>query len=161
MAREFEKAVELLSVHFNVDEDKAKRMVEYAFAKTENAGADVCVDDKNDLNYHHEIKIPNYHHELQLPVYDFSLNEPACEPPIIKGAVFEEHTCCGNPDKNGFTSSSGLKELPIERTGHEFDCRINIESVTINVSSEADISSIAKELNQLAGMKIRKGGMGA
>ncbi|MER2057168.1 MAG: hypothetical protein ABTA16_00010 [Niallia sp.] len=72
-----------------------------------------------------------------------------------------EKTCCGNPTKNGVTSSSGLKELPIERTGREFDCRINIESVTINVSSEADISSIAKELNQLAGMKIRKGGMGA
>ena len=76
-------------------------------------------------------------------------------------AVFEERTCCGNPDKSSFTSSSGLKELPIERTGLEFDCRINIETVTINVSSEADISSIAKELNQLAGMKTRKGGMGA
>lgn len=48
-----------------------------------------------------------------------------------------------------------------ERTGREFDCRINIESVTIKVSSEADISSIAKELNQLVVMENRKGGMGA
>jgi hypothetical protein len=77
-------------------------------------------------------------------------------------AMFEEQTCCGNPHKNGFTSTCGLKESSIKRAGQEFECRhINIESVTINVSSDADISSIAKELNQLAGMKLRKGGMRA
>ncbi|MER2057169.1 MAG: hypothetical protein ABTA16_00015 [Niallia sp.] len=58
MAREFEKAVELLSLHFNVDEAEAKKLVEYAFTKAENAGADVCLDDENSLNYHHEIKLP-------------------------------------------------------------------------------------------------------
>ena len=55
MAREFEKVVELLSVHFNVDEDKAKRMVEYAFAKTENAGADMVKEQL--LDYIKELEL--------------------------------------------------------------------------------------------------------
>ncbi|UTI41110.1 hypothetical protein [Niallia sp. RD1] len=81
---EFEKAVELLSFYFNVDEFEAKKLVEDAFAKAENAG--------------------------------------------------DERACCGY---------------------------VNIEVLTINISSEGDISSIAKELNQLVVMKNRKGGMGA
>jgi hypothetical protein len=70
---EFEKAVELLSVHFNVDENIAKRMIEFAFAKPTQ-----------------EIKVPNVNHEFQIPRYFTGLNEELCDPPIIKNTAVQE-----------------------------------------------------------------------
>jgi len=143
---EFEKAVELLSVHFNVDEDEAKRMIEYSFAKTENAGADVCVDDKNNLNYHHEIKIPNYNHEIQLPVYDFSLNEPACDPPIIKSTAIEEV----------FIPSTGTSHIKYaEKENEKITSRnmeIQFEFTKLSDEKRNKIEKLAKEM-----LKVIKG----